>query len=78
MPKLVRKLRAPLVFLLEIGTFLTNYTCAVAPGRRGLAMAGAPMPGHGATSARSNPRRGATAGRAVRLPGGRDGLDAVE
>jgi len=40
----------------EMGTFLANYTCSVAPGRRLLSMAGAPMPGTGATSAGSTPR----------------------
>ncbi len=39
-----------------MGTFLTNYTCSVAPGRRLLSMAGAPMAGAGATSAGSTPR----------------------
>ena len=35
----------------EIGTFLTNYTCSVTADRRLVSMAGAPMPGTGATSA---------------------------
>lgn len=34
-----------------MGTFLTNYTCSVPPGRRGLAMASAPMPVGGDVSA---------------------------
>ena len=39
-----------------MGTFLTNYTCSVAPGRRLVSVAGAPLPGTGATSAGSTPR----------------------
>ena len=42
--------------LVEMGTFLTNYTCCVVPGRRLLSMTGAPLPGTGATSAGSTPR----------------------
>jgi hypothetical protein len=39
-----------------MGTFLTNYTCSVAPGRRLVSVVGAPLPGTGATPAGSTPR----------------------
>ncbi len=40
----------------EMGTCLTNYTCSVAPGRGLVSVAGAPLPGTGATPAGSTPR----------------------